>query len=134
MRPRLRLRPATAHANGPVTPEEAWQRYLRPERWAEWSPQVRQVVTDSEVIVAGAAGTVRTVGGAQVRFVVMDVDPHARSWTWRVRFGVICLVLEHYLVPLAGGGTRAEVVIHGPWAIARLYRLPATVALHRLVH
>ena len=128
------MKPAVARASGPVAPEEAWDRYARPERWSQWSPQVRHVVTDSEVIVAGAAGTVRTLGGAQVRFVVLDVDPRARSWSWKVHVGPLALLLEHHLIPLPGGGTRAEVVIHGPWPVARLYRLPATVALHRLVH
>ncbi len=128
------MSPAVARASGPVHPDEAWQRYLRPERWSSWSPQVRHVSTDSEVIVAGSAGTVRTLGGAQVRFVVLDVDAAARSWTWQVRVGPVGMLLEHHLEPLADGGTRADVVIHAPWAVARLYRLPATVALHRLVH
>jgi hypothetical protein len=128
------MRPAVARASGPVAPDEAWARYASPARWPQWSPQVRHVDTDCEVLVAGAAGTVRTLGGAVVRFVVLDVDPRARSWSWRIRVGPVGMVLDHHLVPLETGGTRAEVVIHGAWAIARLYRLPATVALHRLVH
>lgn len=122
-----------ARASGPVDPDEAWDRYARPERWRQWSPQVRHVDMDSDVIAAGSAGTVRTIGGAQVRFVVLDVDARARSWTWRVRVGPVGMVLEHHLVPLPEGGTSAEVVIHGSWPVARLYRLPATLALHRLV-
>lgn len=128
------MRPAVARAAGPVDVDEAWQRYLRPERWSEWSPQVRQVHSDSDVIVAGAAGTVRTLGGAQVRFVVTDVDAEARSWSWQVRVGPVGMLLEHHLHARDGGGTRAEVLIHGVWAVTRLYRVPATVALHRLVH
>jgi len=128
------VRPAVARASGPVHPDEAWDRYARPERWSQWSPQVREVDMDSDVIAAGSAGTVRTLGGVQVRFVVLDVDPPARSWSWRVRVGPVGMVLEHHLLPRPDGGTRAEVVIHGAWAVARLYRLPATVALHRLVH
>lgn len=123
-----------ARASGPVHPDEAWDRYARPERWSQWSPQVRGVQTDSDVIAAGSAGTVRTLGGAQVRFVVLDVDARARSWTWRVRVGPLGMVLEHHLRERPGGGTRAEVVMHGPWPVTRLYRLPATLALHRLVH
>lgn len=123
-----------ARAAGPVSPDEAWQRYLRPERWSQWSPQVRHVTSDSEVIAAGSAGTVRTLGGAAVRFVVLDVDPVARSWTWKVRTGPVQMVLEHHLHARPEGGTRAEVVIHASWPVARLYRVPATVALYRLVH
>ncbi len=123
-----------ARAAGPVGVEEAWQRYLRPERWSEWSPQVRHVDSDSEVIVAGSAGTVRTVGGVHVRFVVLDVDAAARTWSWRVRVGPVVMVLEHLLHERPGGGTRAEVVIHAPFPVSRLYRVPATVALYRLVH
>lgn len=128
------MRPTVARASGPVGVDEVWQRYLRPERWPEWSPQVRHVDSDSEVIVAGSAGTVRTVGGVQVRFVVLDVDSAARSWAWRVRVGPLVMVLEHLLHARSGGGTKAEVVIHAPFPVARLYRLPATVALYRLVH
>lgn len=128
------MRPARARARGPVSPEEAWQRYARPERWCEWSPQVRGVHADSDVIVAGASGTVRSLFGAEVRFVVLDVDAHALSWSWRVRVGPLGLVLEHFLHREPGGGTLAEVLIHGPWPVTRLYRVPATVALHRLVH
>lgn len=128
------MRPAVARASGPVHLDEAWDRYARPERWPQWSPQVRHVEIDSDVIVAGSAGTVRTAGGAHVRFVVLDVDARSRSWTWRVRVGPVGMVLEHHLRARPGGGTRAEVVIHGAWPVARLYRLPATVALHRLVH
>ncbi|MGJ7441703.1 SRPBCC family protein [Aquipuribacter sp. MA13-6] len=128
------MRPAVARASGPVHPDEAWDRYARPERWSQWSPQVRGVEMDADVIVAGSAGTVRTLGGAQVQFVVLDVDPRARSWSWRVRVGPVGMVLEHHLQARPEGGTRAEVVIHAAWPVARLYRLPATVALHRLVH
>lgn len=128
------MRPSVARAAGPVHPDEAWQRYLRPERWTEWSPQVRHVHSDSDVIVAGSAGTVRTLGGVAVRFVVLDVDAAARTWTWRVRVGPLVMVLEHLLHARPGGGTRAEVVIHAPFPVARLYRVPATVALYRLVH
>ena len=127
------MRPTVARANGPVHPEEAWQRYLRPERWREWSPQVRHVDSDSDVIVAGSAGTVRTLGGVAVRFVVLDVDSAARTWSWRVRVGPLVMVLEHLLHARPDGGTRAEVVIHAPFPVARLYLVPATVALHRLV-
>lgn len=128
------MRPSVARASGPVHPDEVWDRYARPQRWAQWSPQVRHVDVDCEVLAAGAAGTVRTLGGAQVRFVVLDVDATARSWSWRVHLGPVGMVLEHHVVALAGGGTRAEVVMHGAWPITRLYRLPATVALRRLVH
>lgn len=128
------MRPAVARASGPVPVEEAWQRYLRPERWSEWSPQVRDVDSDSDVIVAGSAGTVRTLGGVHVRFVVLDVDAAARTWSWRVRVGPLVMVLEHLLHARPEGGTRAEVLIHAPFPVARLYRVPATVALYRLVH
>jgi uncharacterized protein YndB with AHSA1/START domain len=128
------MRPARARARGPVAPAEAWQRYARPERWCEWSPQVRAVEADSDVIVAGAAGTVRSLFGTEARFVVLDVDPASLSWSWRVRVGPLGLVLEHFLHPTDDGGTLAEVLIHGPWPVTRLYRVPATVALYRLVH
>ncbi|MFC5379639.1 SRPBCC family protein [Aquipuribacter nitratireducens] len=128
------MRPARARARGPVPPHEAWQRYARPERWPEWSPQVRGVEADCDVLAAGAAGRVHSLFGTEVRFVVLDVDHAAMTWTWRVRAGLLGMVLEHRLLPTDDGGTLAEVLIHAPWPVARLYRVPATVALYRLVH
>lgn len=44
------------------------------------------------------------------------------------------MVLEHHLRERPGGRTRAEVVMCGPWPVTRLYRLPTTATLYRLVH
>jgi hypothetical protein len=41
------------HATGPVHPDEAWDRYLHPARWSDWSPQIRGVDTDAVRIDPG---------------------------------------------------------------------------------
>lgn len=125
---RLRVR-----AEGPRAPEDVWDRYCRPHRWPEWSPQMRRVETEADVVVPGAAGTVHGPAGIVVRFVVVDVDAVHRQWSWLVRVGPVRLHLDHAVRDRAGGGSIAEAVVDGPWPFVRAYRLPVWVALRRLV-
>lgn len=69
---------------------------------------------------------------ATARFRVLRVDAHARTWTWRVRFGPVNLLLDHGLDQLPIG-TRAWVRIRGPWPVLLLYRPLMWWALRRLV-
>jgi hypothetical protein len=40
LRPSLRRR---LSVEGPRDADDVWDRYLRPDRWPEWSPQIRSV-------------------------------------------------------------------------------------------
>src|SRR5699024_6701917 len=64
-------------------------------------------------------------------FHILRVNPQARTWSWRVRFGPLNLLLDHGLDELATG-TRAWVRIRGPWLILVLYRPLMWWALRRL--
>lgn len=120
-------------AAGSGGPDEVWDRYSRPSRWAEWAPQVRGVDTDVDHVVPGAAGRVHVPGGVVVRFVVVDVDPARRQWSWVVNVGPARLYLEHSVHTSTGGGCVAEAIVEGPWPLVRMYRVPMWVALRRLV-
>jgi hypothetical protein len=50
----------TLPATGPAAPATVWERYVRVDRWASWSPQIRAVYTDSPCIVPELAGTVES--------------------------------------------------------------------------
>ncbi len=113
--------------------DEVWDRFVRPGRWQEWSPQIRRVDSDAEVIVAGAAGRVCGPAGASASFIVVDVDPQARTWSWRVRAGRLRLHIDHEVAVTRDGRTVAQVVLSGPWLAIACYSLPARLALHRLV-
>lgn len=118
---------------GGCAADEVWDRYSRCSRWSEWSPQIRRVDSEADRVVPGAAGRVHVPGGMVVRFVIVDVDPVRRRWSWRVMVGPLRLHLEHGVRDGEAGGSVAEAVVEGPWPVVRLYRVPMWVALRRLV-
>lgn len=119
-------------ALGKVDLETAWQRYLYPQNWDSWAPHLTGVASDTPVIAAGTRGTVKVVHFFTAHFRILAVDPAARTWTWRVRFGPFRLLLEHGL-DADYAGTRAWIRIWGPTPFLILYRPLMTWALHRLV-
>lgn len=68
-----------------ATPAEAvWQILTDLDRWPEWGPSVRSACTnDGRALGFGVAGTVTTVVGLRVPFVVTEYTD-GRSWAWRV--------------------------------------------------
>jgi hypothetical protein len=137
------LRPTmTVTAAGPCPPDEAWDRYVRPRRWPEWSPQIRAVEYPGERLTAGTSGVVRGPGRVPVRFRILSVDesdPARRRWTWSVRAAGVVLRLDHLVEPRTGAGgeqprgSRTTLTVHG-WAPVVVAYLPlAWLALRRLV-
>jgi hypothetical protein len=134
-------RTMTVTVSGPCPPDEAWDRYVRPRRWREWSPQIRDVEYDGEHLTAGTAGVVRGPGRLPVHFTILSVDgsdPAHRHWSWSVRAAGIALRRDHAVEPQqdADGqarGSRTTLVVHG-WTPAVAAYLPlAWIALRRLV-
>ena len=93
---------------GPCPPDEVWDRYVRPRRWPQWSPQIRSVTYPGETISAHTAGIVHGPAGLRIRFRIVDVEA-------------------------AGGGTRTGLTVRGFGPAVLLYLPAATVALRRLV-
>jgi hypothetical protein len=119
---------------GPRPGDDVWDRYVRPARWPEWSPQIRGVDYPGELLTAGTGGVVHGPAGVRVRFRILDVAPGGpvRSWSWSVKAAGVDLRLRH-TVEAAGTGTRTGLTIEGFRPVVLLYAPAAWVALRRLV-
>lgn len=120
---------------GPRTADEVWDRYVRPRRWPEWSPQIRSVDYPRERLAAGSFGVVHGPVGLPVRFRVTGVDESepVRSWSWTASAAGVELRLRHTVAATAAG-TRTGLTIEGFAPAVALYLPVARWALHRLVH
>lgn len=133
----------TLKARGTAASDEVWDRYLRPSRWTEWSPQIRRVDVPLDRLTPGLAGTVRGPLGLAVPFRIETVDAGSavRSWTWRVSIGPASLWLAHAVIPLDGGPvtdadarrTLTTLEVRGPAPVVAAYAPLAQLALVRLV-
>ncbi|MFF3636847.1 SRPBCC family protein [Streptomyces sp. NPDC002250] len=121
----------TLRAAGRARPETVWRRYACVDRWASWSPQIRAVHTPERRLAAGMRGTVESVVGLRVAFLVESVDQDHRTWTWRVRLGPTRLRLRHD-VRGQGHGSITSLTMHGPWPVLLAYAPFARAALRRL--
>ncbi|GAB6900574.1 SRPBCC family protein [Kineosporia succinea] len=119
-------------ARGPVDPDLAWLRYVEPQRWTSWSPQLRRVEYAPQRLESGTGGRVVGPLGVWLGFWVEDVDETARTWTWVVRRGPVSVVLQHG-VEAAGSGTRTWLALRGPAPLVLPYAPAARIALRRLV-
>lgn len=119
-------------AIGPVPAEEAWSRYVRPDRWSLWAPQIRRVVGLSSPVTADSQGWVIGPIGLRVPVRIVAVDHDARTWQWRVGLRPVAVVMDHG-VEEVGDETRAFVRIHLPRLVALPYAPIARAALRRLV-
>ena len=130
-RPALRR---TLVAEGPRPADDVWDRYVRPRRWPEWSPQIRSVDYPGERLTPGTAGVVHGPLRLPVRFRIIDVDGTGpvRRWTWTATAAGVRLRLGH-TVEATATGTRTGLTIDGFAPAVALYLPAARWALHRLV-
>lgn len=119
-------------ATGSIQPAVAWERYAELERWPGWAPQITRVQAPAPRLVAGLRGRVRAAGVLGVPFEVLAVDETARTWSWKVRLGLLTLHLDHG-IDAADHGSRAWLRIRGPAVVVLPYTPLAFVALHFLV-
>lgn len=120
----------TVAVPGPLSADEAWQRYAELDRWSDWSPQIRAVEASSTLLVTGMTGTVRTLGPT-LPFTVETVDAAARRWSWRVGIGPVTVRMEH-AVQARGDGCLATLTVHAPLPLALGYAQACRPALRRL--
>ena len=130
--PALRLSMAV---RGPRPADDVWDRYVRPQRWPQWSPQIRSVLYPAELLSAQTVGVVRGPAGLRVRFRILDVvtTGPVRSWSWSVWVAGVRLHLRH-TVKATPTGTRTDLTVRGFAPAVLLYLPMARWALHRLVH
>lgn len=118
---------------GAAAPQEVWRRYAELDAWPSWAPFLSGVDADGTALVPGLNGTVTTVGGIRVRFVVLDVDEASRTWRWRASLGPLTLTLGHEVVTRTAGGTIAVLELIGAAPVVLAYLAPARLALRSLV-
>ncbi len=124
---------------GPQPPDEVWDRYVRPERWSQWSPQIVGVDYGPRRLVPGTKGVVRGPLRVPVPFEVLAVDesdPSRRVWRWRAGALSLLVELEHVVEPAPAprNGTVTRLVLAGPAPVVVPYLPLAWLALYRLVH
>ncbi|AEV87096.1 hypothetical protein ACWT_6079 [Actinoplanes sp. SE50] len=119
---------------GPRAADHVWDSYVRPQRWPEWSPQIRSVDYPAETLRPHTGGVVHGPVGLRAGFRITGVDPAGpvRSWTWSVSMLGVRLVLRHTVEPVAGG-TRTGLTVDGPAPLVIGYLPVARSALRRLV-
>jgi hypothetical protein len=122
---------------GPQPPDEVWDRYVRPLRWPQWSPQIRGVDYAPRRLVPGTGGVVRGPLHVPVPFEVLAVDeadPSRRAWRWRAGALGVRVELEHVVEPdPSRAGSVTRLVMSGPAPVVVPYLPVARLALHRLV-
>ncbi|MGY5883048.1 SRPBCC family protein [Modestobacter lacusdianchii] len=123
----------TLHATGPVDPAEVWDRYRRPARWPEWSPQISRVEASGPELVPGMSGRVYDPLRTSLPFVVDEVSAADRRWAWQVVVGPTRLGLLHWVSPGPDGGTTAGLRVSGFGPLVVGYAPLALLALKRLV-
>jgi hypothetical protein len=124
----------TVAASGPARPDAVWERYIRPARWAEWSPQIRSVDYPDATLGAGGRGVVHGPCGVGVDFEILEVDSARRCWSWRVTVTGIVLILGHTVRARGTGpGTTTTLDLQGPAPLVLGYLPIARIALGRLV-
>jgi hypothetical protein len=130
-RPSLRR---SISVEGPRSADDVWDRYVRPRRWPEWSPQIRSVDYPGERLTSGTAGVVHGPARLPVRFEILDVDGSGplRAWSWRVTAAGVEMRLTH-TVEAISAGTRTGLTIEGFAPAVVLYLPAARWALGRLV-
>jgi hypothetical protein len=119
---------------GPRAADDVWDCYVRPQRWPQWSPQIRSVDYPAEMISPHSSGVVHGPAGLRAEFQVLAVDATGpvRSWSWSVSAAGLRLNLRHTVEAVAAG-TRTGLTVQG-FAPAVLGYLPiARLALRRLV-
>ncbi|GAB2586564.1 hypothetical protein Aab01nite_51410 [Paractinoplanes abujensis] len=116
---------------GPRDAADVWDRYVRPARWAEWSPQIRSVDYAEPELRERTGGVVHGPFGVRARFFVARVSP-PQSWLWDVFVAGAAVELSHRVEPVAEG-TRTTLTIRGPGPLVLPYVPLARLALRRLV-
>lgn len=114
--------------------DDVWDRYVRPLRWPEWSPQIRSVDYALPRLAAATSGVVHGPAGLRVRFRIVDVDGSGpvRAWSWTVSVAGVRLALRH-TVQATAAGTRTGLTVDGFAPVVAAYLPIARLALRRLV-
>ncbi len=126
----------TLRAHGPADVGLVWERYVDPQQWPTWAPQIQRVSCSGERLEHGTTGTVHagllSRPTVPVSFEVLALDEDRREWSWRAHVGPLSLRLEHGVLA-RGAGSETWLRVHGPLPVVAAYAPVARLALSRLV-
>lgn len=124
----------TVDATGDAPAGAVWERYMNPERWSSWAPQIRSVECPDLRLGPGTTGRVNGPVGVTIDFEVAAVDEAEWTWTWNAwwKHRSVGLELTHG-VTTRSTGSRTWLRISGSPILVIPYAPVAKYALFQLV-
>lgn len=124
----------TLDASGSAPAGVVWERYVNPDRWTTWAPQIRDVVYATSRLTADTTGSVVGPLGARIDFEVTDVDESEWQWSWNAWWHsrTLGLSLTHG-VAHKQTGSRTWLTVVGAPVLVLPYAPVAKLALLQLV-
>ncbi|WP_206510507.1 MarR family transcriptional regulator [Rhodococcus sp. BGS-1C] len=124
----------TIDATGSASATLAWERYMNPDRWPEWAPQIMGVDYEHDRLTADTTGRVHGPLCVRIDFEILDVDETEWTWTWRAWWQqrALGLTLTH-AVTARPGGSRTWLTAEGSPLLVLPYAPVAKIALMQLV-
>lgn len=124
----------TVDAIGTATAGAVWERFVNPERWSSWAPQITGVDYAQTRLTSGTTGRVHGPLRIRLDFEIENVDEVGRTWTWRTWWlrRTVCMTLTHGVAPCPDG-SRAWVTVDGSPLLVLPNRPMSKLALTQLV-
>jgi hypothetical protein len=122
----------TLRAHGDQFVDDVWERYVEPDRWPEWAPQIKSVSASADRLAVGVTGMVQPLIGPSIPFTVTAFDEAQRSWSWRVGWSIFAVNLDHS-VSHHDVGSATNLRVRGLSFVVVPYLPLAQIALRRLV-
>lgn len=124
----------TIDATGSAPAGIVWERYMNPDLWSTWAPQISGVDYDGERLLPDTSGRVEGPLWIRIDFRVLAVDEAARTWTWRAWWQnrALGLTLTHGVEPHPAG-SRTWLTVDGFPGLVLPYAPIAKIALTQLV-
>ena len=72
----------TIDAYGSAPAGAVWERYMDPDRWSSWAPQIQRVECKDYRVTAQTVGQLRGPLGTRIDFEVTSVDEAGWTWSW----------------------------------------------------
>lgn len=124
----------TIDASGSAPAGAVWERYMDPDRWSSWAPQIQGVEYPAYRVTAQTAGRVHGPLGTRIDFEVTSVDEAGWTWSWNawLKYRAVGLQLTHG-VSSRPQGSRTWLTVVGSPAFVVPYAPVAKLALMQLV-
>lgn len=124
----------TIDATGSAPAGAVWERFMDPDRWSSWAPQIQGVEYSGYRLTADTSGRVRGPLWTRIDFEVTSVDEAGWTWSWNawLKHRSLGLHLTHG-VSSRQEGSRTWLTVVGSPAFVLPYAPVAKLALMQLV-